>query len=164
MMKVQKKLAKRILLFSISLLMLQTSVDASPANNGQLQLEIDRIIESEKEQTQTDKTELEKRFPTLFSEQTQSTINTEEKQNKASMERLQQTLFRTETETNKTIRNVREGLFEEDYSAASVQSQMDKTDDNESTNAMNSIMLIVFTGLACLLCVGLYFMMRRMLS
>lgn len=164
-MKVQvNKQVKLIWLSIICLLILvigPVSAWADEDNKGSLKFKVDRI-KGQTEQTDLRQTELERLFPTLFTDETKETIEEVKQENEKELNELKETIFFTNVETNQTVEKVKSALFTEEYTV--VASHNNHEEGEDSGTGMSSTMLAVFSGLGLLLFGGLYFAMRAMLD
>lgn len=138
------------------------SAEDSPQDKGKMDWKIDRIIqgESEEERHQTE-TELEKRLPELFDEETKVTIQSVQKENKESVDDLKDSLFAMDFEADATIDDTKEALFTSEYVAPKSSSNHD--DDEEGGNSwFNNVLLAGLTGLGCIVFGGIYVMFRKL--
>jgi type VII secretion protein EssA len=169
-MKVQQKQVKSkfILLLCISLLVLvfaPVSAMADTEKRGELQFKIDRIIGGQDGETELRETELERLFPTLFTDEVKTRIEDTEHENQETMEELEESLFFADMEANSTVDEVKDSLFAEDYTATQVASAGNQAQEEASSSStLGNTLLAVFSGLGLLLFGGLYFMMRSMLD
>ncbi|MUK87582.1 type VII secretion protein EssA [Ornithinibacillus sp. L9] len=166
-MKVQQKLVKAMLLFSTILLILGVNIhlvsaESSSNNRGSLEFKIDRIEKSKETDREISETELEKVFPSLFSEETETTIHDQQTEEEKLLKELEQSLFSMETEPNETLEDVKQTLFTEDYTVTVSQSIQDQ--EEEKNSGLGNSVIAVFSGFAFLLCGGVYVMMRKMLD
>src|SRR5699024_11531090 len=95
-----KMLRKQILKFTLCifclLLVLPTNASAedNPKNKGEIQWDIDRIMEGDSDgKRYRTESEMEKIFPELFDEGTYETIKTVEQKNQAKMQEFEKSLF-----------------------------------------------------------------------
>lgn len=125
---------------------------------GSINWKVDRIIEkdSDKEQNHSE-TELEKRFPELFKEETSEAISSVQENKQKSLDQLEQDLFATDLPKNTTIEDTKEILFAEDYVAPQVASSENPSDNSGGF----SIFFMALTGIAVLMSGGIYVMYQR---
>ncbi len=163
-----KVLLKRVSLLTVcfvyclmSGLPFHTAAEDSSENSGKMQLKIDRIGKDEAQVYENTETELEKKFPHLFKEETNSIIKSKQTESEELVEKLEHSLFTMEGEADKTLKDTKESLFNTDYTAP-------KTSANdvqeEEGNAISKALYIGLTGLAAVLCGGIYVMMRKLVD
>lgn len=165
-MKVQKRLAKSIVLLCISLLALVSlpvSAVAEEDKRGNMQIKTDRIMKSQDENTDLRETELEKVFPTLFTEETKETIVEKDFENERAIEELEQSVFFIDSAANSTVEDVKDGLFSEEYTVA-LSSGNHVQEETSSGSGLSNTLLVVFSGIGILLFGGLYVAMRSLLD
>ncbi|KYG26023.1 type VII secretion protein EssA [Alkalihalobacillus trypoxylicola] len=168
-MKTELKPVKLMLGITIILLMLPMAVSAEDSNEndesnqrGSLQWQIDRVNRDRDKGTEYIQTELERRFPSLFKEETEQQIDRKMEENEDQLLKLQQSLFTEEKpEHNLAIQQVRESLFSEEYTAVASRSSQE---EEEGGSMSSNVILIALSAVACFLGAGLYLMMRRMLD
>lgn len=165
-MRVQKKLAKSIILLFIGVLvlgLLAVPAAAEEEGRGGLKINPDRIIKGQNENTDLRETELEKVFPELFTDETKETIEETELQQKSKLEELEQSIFSYELEGNTVVQEVKDDLFTAEYTVAQSGGNHIQEDASSGSGASNTL-LAVFTGFGIVLFVGLYAAMRTMLD
>lgn len=164
-MKVQKKLVKFTVLLYISLLvlvLLPVSAAADEGKSGSLQMKTDRIIKGQNENTDLRQTELERIFPTLFTDETKEAVAEKNLENEKTMEKLEESIFFMDGDKTSTVQNVKEALFSEEYAAGSVGNQVQE--ESPSSSGLSKILIVVFAGIGILLFGGLYLAMRSVLD
>ncbi|MEN2768992.1 type VII secretion protein EssA [Ornithinibacillus xuwenensis] len=166
-MKVQLKLVKRVLLCSSILLILGgnahlVSAESSSNDRGNLEFKIDRIEKGNETDKEIRETELEKVFPTLFTEEIESNIQAKQIEEEQSLEELEQSLFSMETESYETLEDIKQTLFTEEYSASASTTVQEQEDRKQS--GWGTPIIAVFIGFALLLCGGVYVLMRKLLD
>ncbi len=138
---------------------LSASAEDNDESKGKINWKIDRIMEKDsKEERSKRETELEKRFPELFKEETTEVISTIKEEKHESIDKLEQDLFATEIEANTMIDDTKQALFTPDYVAPEAASSTEEEEDNESS----SLLMTGFIGLACLIGGGMYLMFQRL--
>ncbi|MEN1967620.1 type VII secretion protein EssA [Lentibacillus sp. N15] len=162
-----KRLLKQISILSLCLscllLILPFTVSAndSQENKGKLQWKIDRIVEGKKKNTEkTTETELEKKFPELFKEETKKKIDSVKTEDKESIEDLEHSLFTMDPQTDTTIKDVKQSLFTAEYTTPETTDNEDQ--DEQGNSWFNNVLLAGLTGIACIVCGGVYIMMRKL--
>ncbi|SHM55105.1 type VII secretion protein EssA [Gracilibacillus kekensis] len=155
------KSLSRITLISVLLLLLMplsALAEDTEQKKGSINWKVDRIIEkdSDKEQNHSE-TELEKRFPELFKEETSEAISSVQENKQKSLDQLEQDLFATDLPKNTTIEDTKEILFAEDYVAPQVASSENPSDNSGGF----SIFFMALTGIAVLMSGGIYVMYQR---
>jgi type VII secretion protein EssA len=129
--------------------------------NGSLDLQIDRIQKDKNVVTENQETEKEKKFPNLFKADTTEEIQQKSEKQKTELEELQDTIFTLKIDEPTRNEQVQESLFTSDYTseAATVQEESDETKEDAGKGV-----LIFLIGIALVLCVGLYMLMRKLLD
>ncbi|MEC5425194.1 type VII secretion protein EssA [Virgibacillus sp. C22-A2] len=150
-----------LLMFDVNQTSAETNMNDMEPKSGSLQLKIDRIIKGESERTQMNQTELEKVFPTLFTEETQVWFTEVKKEQEESLEELERSLFTKEIDSNTTALDIKEALFASDYTS-SASSFTNQVSQEDSGSGFGEKVLVTLTALALLLCGGLYFMMQKL--
>jgi type VII secretion protein EssA len=167
-MKTKKKRFDLAFIFIIFLLILPLEVsaethseDKNENENGSLDLQIDRIQKDRNAVTENKETEKEKKFPNLFKADTTEEIQQKSEKQKSELEDLQDTIFTLEIDAPTRNEQVQNSLFTSDYTseAAAVQEESDETKEDSGKGV-----LIFLTGIALVLCVGLYMLMRKLLD
>ncbi|WP_018932436.1 type VII secretion protein EssA [Gracilibacillus lacisalsi] len=156
-----KSISKMILICCLFLLLMPLSASAedNDESKGKINWKIDRIMENDsKEERSKRETELEKRFPELFKDETTEVISTIKEEKQDSIDKLEQDLFATELEANTMIDDTKQALFTQDYVAPEAASSTEEEVDNESS----SLLMTGFIGLACLIGGGMYLMFQRL--
>lgn len=148
-------------MFDVNQTSAETNMNDMEHESGGLQIKVDRIIKGDSERTQMNETELEKVFPTLFTEETQVWFTEVKKENEASLERLERSLFTTEIDSNTTALDIKASLFASDYTS-SASSSTNQVSLEDSGSGFGNTFLVTLTALALLLCGGLYFMMQKL--
>ncbi|WP_405100992.1 type VII secretion protein EssA [Oceanobacillus sp. FSL H7-0719] len=164
-MKVQKKLVKFTVLLYISLLvlvLLPVSAAADEGKSGSLQMKTDRIIKGQNENTDLRQTELERIFPTLFTDETKDAVAEKDLENEKTMKKLEESIFFMDGDKTSTVQNVKEALFSEEYAAGSAGNQVQE--ESPSSSGLSKILIVVFAGIGILLFGGLYLAMRSVLD
>lgn len=164
MMKVQKKLVKLIIILITSLKVfgfMTIPVLADGENRGGLRINTERIIKGQSENIELRETELERIFPTLFTDETKEMIEKTEQLNKNNLEELEKSIFSQDLDGNTMVEEVKNALFTEEYSVAVSGSNQDE-EDASSDGIVSTTILTVFSGLGLLLLVGLYTGMRSL--
>lgn len=143
------------LIFSIS-----SNIEAedSSENSGKMQLKIDRIGKDEEQEYKNIETELEKKFPNLFKEETRALIKSKQTEEEELAEELEQSLFTMEGEADNTLKDTKESLFNTDYTAPKASAN---NVHEEEGNAISKALYLGLTGLATVLCGGIYIMIRK---
>ncbi|MGP4040970.1 type VII secretion protein EssA [Gracilibacillus sp. D59] len=137
---------------------LTASAEDKDESKGKMDWKIDRIIEKNSDSKQSNQeTELEKRFPDLFKEETTEVISSVKKKKQDSIDQLEQDLFATNFEKNTTIEDTKQALFTQDYVAPKPVS----SSEQEQESGSSSLLMTGFAGLACLVCGGMYLMFQR---
>lgn len=140
-----------------------TSAEDKPENRGKIKWDIDRILEDGSEEDRYRiESELDKKFPELFHDETTETIRSVQEKNKASMKDLESILFSTEFEEDKMINDTREHLFTTDY-VAPKSSQNHHDEINQESSWLNNILIGGLTVVGALI-LGVMYMMFRQLS
>jgi len=139
-----------------------TVAEDSSENSGKMQLKIDRIGKDEAQEYENTETELEKKFPHLFKEETNTIIQSKQTESEKLVEKLEHSLFTMEGEADKTLKDTKESLFNTDYTAPKVSVNDDVQE--EEGNAISKALYIGLTGLAAVLCGGIYVMMRKLID
>lgn len=163
-MKVQKKLVKLIIILITSLKVfgfMTIPVLADGENRGGLRINTERIIKGQSENIELRETELERIFPTLFTDETKEMIEKTEQLNKNNLEELEKSIFSQDLDGNTMVEEVKNALFTEEYSVAVSGSNQDE-EDASSDGIVSTTILTVFSGLGLLLLVGLYTGMRSL--
>ncbi|WP_276208111.1 type VII secretion protein EssA [Gracilibacillus thailandensis] len=141
------------------LMPLSASAEDNDESKGKINWKIDRIMENDsKEERSKRETELEKRFPELFQEETTEVISSIKEEKQDSIDKLEQDLFATEIEANTMIDDTKQALFTQDYVAPEASSSTEEEEGNESS----SLLMTGFVGLACLIGGGMYLMFQRL--
>ncbi|WP_035725076.1 type VII secretion protein EssA [Gracilibacillus boraciitolerans] len=158
------KLISIILLINFCLLLLMplsASAEDSDQNKGKIDWKIDRIIEKgQKKENNNRETELEKRFPNLFKEETAEVISAIQAAEKQSIEQLERDLFSSNIEGNTTIEKTKQALFTSDYVApSSVAAEAE--DQEENGNSFNTLLMGGLAALACFVSLGVYILYQR---
>lgn len=136
--------------------------DDKPEEKGQMDVKIDRIMQDGSGNEQSgEKTELEKKFPELFTGETRTTIESVKKENKETLEETEQALFSINVEGNPTIADTREYLFTSNYVAPDT-STHNQQNDEDNGSWFNTVLMAGLTGLACVIGAGIYFMAQRL--
>lgn len=161
-----KVLLKRISLLTFCLigLLLFTpflaAAEDDADNNGKMDLKINRIGGDGTQNYQNTETEKEKRFPDLFSEETEAAIESKQTEAEQLMEELEESLFMTDTESADTaVQDTKEALFTDDYTAP--QTASNDYQEEEGNDGLSTALYIGFAGVASVLCAGLYTMFQR---
>lgn len=165
-MKVQKRLAKSIVLFCISLLVLVSLpilAVADEQKSGNMQIKTDRIMKGQNENTDFRETELERVFPTLFTDETKETIVEKDLENERMVEDLGQSIFFIDREVTSTVEDVKDDLFSEEYTAVA-SSGNHVQEEASSGGGLSNTLMVVFAGMGILLFGGLYVAMRSLLD
>lgn len=165
-MKKKQRLVKAILTLVISVLVVwgYQAPAASADSDGDLEMKIDRIVEDDKKNTVNQETELEKIFPTLFTEETSKIIAEKKAEQQQSLEELESDLFAKDVQINKTLDSVKDDLFTKDYEEIAASTSKPNKDEIAETSQSSNTWLYVLTGFALLLCGGIYVMMQKMLN
>lgn len=153
-----------VLLIVFLLIPLQVSAENGSNPSGKLRLQTERIGQNGQSETQVDKqTELEKRAPNLFKEETRNTIEEKQKELKAETDKLEQRLFMTNQVSDTTMKNTKQALFASDYT---VPKTVIVSGDLEMNNegVMNNTLLSSLIGMVVLLCGGIFTFMRKMVE
>ncbi|QXE02879.1 type VII secretion protein EssA [Terribacillus sp. DMT04] len=165
-MKTNKKRFDLASIFIIFLLILPLEVSAETHSedkneDGSLDLQIDRIQKDKDAVTENQETEKEKKFPNLFKADTTEEIQQKSEKQKSGLEDLQNTIFTLEIDAPTRNEQVQDSLFTSDYTseAATAQEESDETKEDSGKGV-----LIFLTGIALVLCVGLYMLMRKLLD
>ncbi|MBP1968671.1 type VII secretion protein EssA [Virgibacillus natechei] len=162
-----KVLLKRISLLSVCLLgmpmfmiPLLTIAEDNAENSGEMELKIDRIGGEGRQSYQNTETEMEKRFPHLFKEETNAAIESKQTEVEDSVEELEQSLFTMDEDAGDTIvQDTKSALFNDDYTAP--QTASNENQEEEGNSSLGNALYIGFAGLASVLCVGVYAMIQR---
>lgn len=165
-MRVQKKLAKSLLLLIIALLVLgfwSVPAAADEEERGGLRINTDRIIKGQQEPTELRETELERVFPQLFTDETKEVIKEKELENKSELEQLEESIFFHELEGNTAVQDVKDALFAPEYEVAQTGGNQIQEDPSSGSGVSNTL-LAVFTGLGAVLLFGLYAAMRNLVD
>lgn len=165
-MKVLQKQSHKIILGVCCLLLLMpitTSAEGNQENRGKINWDIDRILDdgSEADRYRIE-SELDKKFPELFHDETTETIRSIQEKNKESMKALESTLLSTEFEEDKMINDTREHLFTTDYIAPK-SSENHHEEIEQDSSWFNNILIGGLTGVG-LIVLGTMYMMFRHLS
>lgn len=135
-----------------------TTAEDSPENSGKMQMKIDRIGKDEAQDYKNTETELERKFPHLFKEETSARIRSKQTEEEALVEKLEQSLFTMEGEADKTLEDTKESLFNADYTAPKTSAH---DVQQEEGDVISKALYLGLTGLAAVLCGGIYVMMRK---
>ena len=136
------------------------TAEDSSENSGKMQLKIDRIGKDETQRYKNVETELEKKFPDLFKQETSATIELKQTDAKDSKKKLQQSLFTMEGEADTTLKDTKKNLFNADYTAP--KSSTDDVQEEEGDAGFSKALYIGLIGIVSVLCVGVYTMMRKL--
>lgn len=129
-------------------------------DSGKMELKIDRIGEDGTQNYQNTETEKEKRFPHLFSEETESAIESKQTEAENMMKELEESLFMMDTgAADNLVQDTKNALFNEDYTAPQTAASDDQ--EEESDDGLGTALYIGFAGLVSVLCVGIYTMFQR---
>lgn len=129
-------------------------------NNGKMDLKINRIGGDGAQHYQNTETEKEKRFPNLFSEETEAAIESKQTEAEELMEELEESLFITDTGSADTVvQDTKKVLFTDDYTAP--QTASSDSQGEEGNDGLSTALYIGFAGVVSILCVGLYTMFQR---
>ncbi|SNZ14049.1 type VII secretion protein EssA [Terribacillus aidingensis] len=165
-MKTKKKRFDLAFIIIIFLLILPLEVSAESHSedkneNGSLDLQIDRIQKDKNAVTENKETEKEKKFPNLFKSDTTEEIQQKSEKQKSELEDLQDTIFTLDIDAPTRNEQVQDSLFTSDYTseAATVLQESDETKEDSGKGV-----LIFLIGIALVLCVGLYMLMRKLLD
>src|SRR5699024_10968849 len=119
-----KMLRKQILKITLCIFCLllvlpaNASAEDSPKNKGEIQWDIDRIIQDDPEEERyRTESEMEKILPELIDEGTYETIQTVEQKNQAKMQEFENSLFLIDIEKEDMIDETKEALCTSDYVA-----------------------------------------------
>src|SRR5690625_8018392 len=94
-----------------------TAAEDSSENSGKMQLKIDRIGKDEAQVYENTETELEKKFPHLFKEETNTIIKSKQTESEEMEEKLEHSLCTMEREADKKMKDTKESLWNSDYTA-----------------------------------------------
>src|SRR5699024_9094932 len=87
-----------------------TAAEDSSEKSGKMKLKIDRIGKDEAQEYEKTETELEKKFPHLFKEETNTIIQSKQTESEKLVEKLEHSLFTMEGEADKTLKDTKESL------------------------------------------------------
>lgn len=135
--------------------------DKSSNKSGEMRLKIERIGENENsDENKQDniETELEKKFPNLFQEETKATIKLKQDATDNSTKELQQQLFEQPSEADTVLKDMKQSLFSSDY-VATVTTSNQSIDDSD-TGPMSNKFLAGLSGLIGMLSVGAYMLVQ----
>lgn len=160
------------LLLSISLLTwspLPTMAEGDLEHSGKLQLKLERIGQNGREDEDTEaeadkETELDKRVPDLFKEQTRAAIQTKQKEQEDMIDTLQQSLFTWSSEHDATVKETEEALFANDYTAPIIIAAGGDSEGENSGGLRDGSIFAVLFSLGIAFCGGIYAMMRKVLE
>lgn len=131
--------------------------------SGEMRLKIERIGEQESDGENNQKnieTELDKKFPHLFQEETKAIIKWKQEATNHSTEKLKQQLFEQPSEADTTLNDMKESLFSSDY-VATVTTSNQSMDDSD-TGPMSNKLFAGLTGLIGMLSVGAYMLVQNL--
>lgn len=160
-MKVKMSLRRISLLLACftACLLFMAPFQTAAEDSGKMQLKIDRIDQQQEQEYKNVETELEKKFPDLLKKETQSVIRTKQKEEKTSMEKLEQSLFTTDIKADTTLEDTKASLFNEDYTAPKTSTS--DVQEEEDNAIISKVLYTALAVLASILCVGVYMMMRK---
>jgi type VII secretion protein EssA len=143
----------------------ETTLDHS----GKIRLQTERIgedaAEREKLENQDYKeTELEKKAPYLFKEQTRAAIKTKVLEMEQTTGEVEKGLFVTPSEPNTALKDAEKGLFASGYTVQHTAASDQNNNEKNQDGFMNSKTLTAFLGFVVVGCGGIYTMMRKMLE
>src|SRR5699024_12649786 len=117
-----KMLRKQILKITLCIFCLllvlpaNASAEDSPKNKGEIQWDIDRIIQDDPEEKRyRTESEMEKILPEVFDEGTYETIQTVEQKDQAKMQEFENSLFLIDIEKDDMMDDMKEAVFTSDY-------------------------------------------------
>ena len=161
-------LRKQILKFTLCifclLLVLPTNASAedNPKNKGEIQWDIDRIMEGDSDgKRYRTESEMEKIFPELFDEGTYETIQTVEQKNQAKMQEFENSLFLIDIEKDDMIDDTKEALFTSDYVAPKSPSG-DHDKPVQESSLFNNLLIGGFIGMGVIVLGGIYMLFRKL--
>ena len=144
---------------------LQGLAEDTSNSSGKLRLKVDRIGGSEHVERQTEKmTELEKKAPDLFTEETQTAIEQKKKEMNTEMTELEQSLFVITPEIDTTTEDIKSTLFTSDYTVPKMTVGNGDEAENGSGGSMGKTMFVSLVGMVVLLCGGVFAAMRKMVE
>ncbi|WP_238141375.1 type VII secretion protein EssA [Bacillus cereus] len=129
-------------------------------HNGKMDLKTDRVEQIkqeivEKEQKETQETELEKHVPGLFKEQTKDVIKEKQKQIEGETKALHDVLFVTSDKNNTTVKDRQNSLFSQNYTVRNAVQADPKTSQLE-TESISTQMIGILFGAVLAICCSIY--------
>lgn len=141
---------------------IQAYAEDKSSPTGKLRIQTERIIQGEKSEMHSGKeTELEKRAPNLFEEETYTAIQSKQKELDSEQEKLEQLLFVSTQVKDSTIKDTKESLFASDYIAPKTTNSNSEIADGSDGMAHNALLYILL-GMVVLICGGVFVSMRKM--
>src|SRR5699024_9731259 len=138
------------------------SAEDSPKNKGEIQWDIDRIIQDDAaEQRYRTEPEMEKIFPALFDEGTYETNQTVAQKNQATMLEFESSLFLLVIEKDELSDDTKEALFTSDYVAPKSPSG-DHDKPVQESSLFNNLLIAGFIGLGVIVLGGIYMLFRKL--
>ena len=138
------------------------SAEDSPKNKGEIQWDIDRIIQDDPvEERYRTESEMEKIFPELFTDETHKTIQSVEQKNQAKMQEFENSLFLIDVEKDDMIDDTKEALFTSDYVAPKSPSG-DHDKPVQESSLFNNLLIAGFIGLGVIVLGGIYMLFRKL--
>ncbi len=135
---------------------------SSTAERGKLNVDLDRISGSNRGGDQTNTvTELEKVFPELFRDETKEVIDTKQLEQEKWLERLQQSIFEMESQTDATVALIQESLFTESYTTPATES---RASEERSDEGANNVLLFSIMGMITMIGGAVFMMMRQVMD
>ncbi len=157
-----------VLLGVLTLFSSHSLAETTLDHSGKIRLQTERIGEDAAERAKLEnqdykETELEKKAPDLFKEQTRAAIKSKVLETEQITGDLEQGLFITPSEPNTALKDTEKVLFPSDYTVQYTAASDQNNNENTQGGFMNSKTLAAFLGFVVVGCGGIYSMMRKML-